>query len=91
MSLRSNNIGDRPIQVESHTILWGEQGAYIWPKSSPWPSFKATGTALWFEAGEEHEIELVACAGKRLVYSMNRLVPVELESWVIENPEDIKK
>lgn len=79
--LRVDNLGDRPIQVGSHThffevnrFLRFDRGrAYGYRLNIP------AGTALRFEPGEGREVDLVALAGRRWIYGMNGLVMGGLE------------
>jgi urease beta subunit len=81
LRLRVDNLGDRPIQVGSHThffevnrFLRFDRGlAYGYRLNIP------AGTALRFEPGEGREVELVALAGARRVFGMNGLVGGGLE------------
>jgi urease subunit gamma/beta len=74
--LRVDNLGDRPIQVGSHThffevnrhLRFDRARAYGCRLDIP------AGTALRFEPGEGREIELLPLAGTRCVYGMSGLV-----------------
>jgi urease beta subunit len=74
--IRVDNLGDRPIQVGSHThffevnkhLRFDRARAYGCRLNIP------AGTALRFEPGEGREIELVPFAGARKVYGMSGLV-----------------
>lgn len=74
--VRVDNLGDRPIQVGSHThffevnrhLRFDRARAYGCRLNIP------AGTALRFEPGEGREIELVLFAGTRRVYGMSGLV-----------------
>jgi urease subunit beta len=80
LSLRVDNLGDRPIQVGSHTHFF-ETNSYLSFERELAYGFHlniAAGTALRFEPGEGREVELVAFAGKGVVYGMNALVSGEL-------------
>ena len=80
VKLRVDNAGDRPIQVGSHThffevnkyLKFERELAYGFHLNIP------AGTALRFEPGEGRNIELVAFAGKKIVYGMNALVSGDL-------------
>ena len=80
VSVRVDNAGDRPIQVGSHThffevnkyLKFEREIAYGFHLNIP------AGTALRFEPGEGRNVELVAFAGKKIVYGMNALVSGEL-------------
>jgi urease beta subunit len=75
-TLRVDNLGDRPIQVGSHThffevnrfLTFDRARAYGHRLNIP------AGTALRFEPGEGREVELVELAGARRAYGMNALV-----------------
>jgi len=81
VTLRVDNAGDRPIQVGSHThffeankfLKFERELSYGYHLNIP------AGTALRFEPGEGREVELVAFAGKKIVYGMNALVSGDLE------------
>ena len=76
VTLRVDNLGDRPVQVGSHThffevnkaLAFGRAQAYGFRLDIP------AGTALRFEPGEGKEVTLVAYGGLRRVYGMNALV-----------------
>jgi urease beta subunit len=76
VTLRIDNLGDRPIQVGSHThffevnrfLKFDRARAYGCRLNIP------AGTALRFEPGEGREVELVELAGARRVYGMSALV-----------------
>jgi urease beta subunit len=76
VTLRVDNLGDRPIQVGSHThffevnrfLTFDRARAYGCRLNIP------AGTALRFEPGEGREVELVELGGDRKVYGMNALV-----------------
>jgi urease beta subunit len=81
LTLRVDNLGDRPIQVGSHThffevnrfLKFDRVRAYGYRLNIP------AGTALRFEPGEGREVELVELAGARQVYGMNALVNGSLD------------
>ena len=74
--LRVANIGDRPIQVGSHThffevnpaLTFDRQQAYGCRLDIP------AGTSLRFEPGDARDITLIPLGGSRVVYGMNGLV-----------------
>jgi urease beta subunit len=74
--IRVDNLGDRPIQVGSHThffevnrfLRFEREKAYGFRLDIP------AGTALRFEPGEGREVDLVEFAGGRQVWGMNALV-----------------
>ena len=80
--LRVDNLGDRPIQVGSHThffevnrfLRFDRTRAYGFRLNIP------AGTALRFEPGEGREVELVALGGRRWVYDMNGAVMGALQA-----------
>ena len=82
VTLRVNNMGDRPIQVGSHTHFFevNKELSFERKKAYGFHLNIAAGTALRFEPGEGREIELVAFAGKKIIYGMNALVSGKLES-----------
>lgn len=75
-TLRVDNLGDRPVQVGSHThffevnrqLKFERDQAYGFRLNIP------AGTALRFEPGEGREVTLVAFGGDGMVYGMNALV-----------------
>jgi urease beta subunit len=79
--LRIDNVGDRPIQVGSHThffevnrfLTFDRARAYGFRLDVP------AGTALRFEPGEGREVDLVPLAGKRHVHGMSGLVAGDLD------------
>lgn len=81
-SLRVDNLGDRPIQVGSHShffevnraLRFDREAAYGFHLDIP------AGTALRFEPGEGREVDLAAFAGKRQLYGLNQLVMGHLDS-----------
>ena len=81
VTVRVDNAGDRPIQVGSHThffeanksLKFERELAYGYHLNIP------AGTALRFEPGEGRDVELVAFAGKKVVYGMNALVSGDLD------------
>ncbi len=81
VTVRVDNLGDRPIQVGSHThffevnrfLKFDRAGAYGCRLNIP------AGTALRFEPGEGREVELVELAGGRRAHGMNALVDGALD------------
>jgi urease subunit beta len=64
------NRGDRPIQVGSHYHFFETNSALQFDRAAA-RGFRlniASGTAVRFEPGQQREVELVALAGKRIVY-----------------------
>jgi urease subunit beta len=79
--LRVDNLGDRPIQVGSHTHFF-EVNRFLRfdrPRAYGCRLNIAAGTALRFEPGEGREVELVELAGARRAYGMNGLVDGPLD------------
>ena len=76
IQIRVDNLGDRPVQVGSHThffevnrfLRFQREQAYGLRLDIP------AGTALRFEPGEGREVGLVAFAGGRRLWGMNALV-----------------
>jgi urease beta subunit len=81
LTLRVDNLGDRPIQVGSHThffevnrfLKFDRARAYGYRLDIP------AGTALRFEPGEGRDVELVELAGARRVPGMNALIDGSLD------------
>jgi urease subunit beta len=70
------NTGDRPVQVGSHFHFFevNRQMAFDREKAYGMRLNIIAGTAVRFEPGEEKEVELVAYAGRQIVYGHNNLV-----------------
>jgi urease beta subunit len=81
VTVRVDNLGDRPIQVGSHThffevnrfLRFDRARAYGCRLNIP------SGTALRFEPGEGREVELVELGGARRAYGMSGLVDGPLD------------
>jgi urease subunit beta len=76
VKLRVTNIGDRPVQVGSHTHFFEVNKALKLEREKVY-GFRLNipaGTALRFEPGEAREVELVELGGRKTVYGMNALV-----------------
>ena len=74
--IRVDNLGDRPIQVGSHTHFFETNRFLRFPREHAY-GFRLdipAGTALRFEPGEGREVDLVAFAGDRQLWGMNALV-----------------
>lgn len=74
--IRVDNLGDRPVQVGSHTHFFEVNRFLRFPRERAY-GFRLdvpAGTALRFEPGEGREVDLVAFAGDRQVWGMNALV-----------------
>ena len=75
VSIRVQNLGDRPVQVGSHyhffevnrELRFDREAAFGMHLDIP------AGTAVRFEPGEEREVGLVAFGGRRELFGLNRL------------------
>ena len=70
------NTGDRPVQVGSHYHFFETNPALDFDRDAT-RGFRLNipaGTAVRFEPGQTRKVELVAYAGKRMVYGFNGLV-----------------
>jgi len=76
IQLKVQNTGDRPIQVGSHYHFFETNKALKFdrPKSLGKRLNIASGTAVRFEPGQEHTVQLIDLGGKRLINGFNRLV-----------------
>lgn len=82
VTLRVDNLGDRPVQVGSHTHFFEVNAELSFDRAQAY-GFRLdipAGTALRFEPGEGKEVTLVAFGGRRRVYGMNGLVMGDLET-----------
>jgi urease subunit beta len=73
VTLTVANTGDRPVQVGSHYHFYEVNAALAFDREKA-RGFRlniAAGTAVRFEPGQERTVELVALAGKRVVYGFN--------------------
>lgn len=64
------NSGDRPIQIGSHYHFFETNDALSFDRDKAY-GFRldiAAGTAVRFEPGQTRTVQLVALAGKRMVY-----------------------
>jgi urease subunit beta len=70
VTLSVSNTGDRPIQVGSHYHFFETNPALKFDrkKARGMRLDIAAGTAVRFEPGQTREVQLVAFAGKRVVY-----------------------
>ena len=76
VSVTVANTGDRPVQVGSHYHFFETNQALDFDRDAT-RGFRLNipaGTAVRFEPGQTREVELVAFAGKRMVYGFNGLV-----------------
>jgi urease beta subunit len=81
LRLRVDNVGDRPIQVGSHTHFF-EVNRFLQfdrPRTYGCRLDVPAGTALRFEPGEGREVDLVPLAGTRHVHGMSGLVSGALD------------
>lgn len=67
------NVGDRPIQVGSHYHFFEVNPALTFDRALARGHRLniLAGTAVRFEPGQVKEVELVALAGRRIVYGFN--------------------
>lgn len=81
VTISVTNTGDRPIQVGSHYHFFEVNRKLIFERDKALGMRLniASGTAVRFEPGQTHKVQLVAYAGKRTVYGFNRLVEGSLE------------
>ena len=70
LALVVRNTGDRPIQVGSHYHFFETNPALKFDrkKARGMRLDIAAGTAMRFEPGQTRDVQLVALAGKRVVY-----------------------
>ena len=81
LSLSVANTGDRPIQVGSHYHFYETNPALRFEREKA-RGFRLdipAGTAVRFEPGQTRRVELVAYAGRRVVYGFNARVMGELD------------
>lgn len=86
VALRVENTGDRPIQVGSHYHFYEVNPALSFDREQA-KGFRlniASGTAMRFEPGQGRNIELVAYAGKRVIYGFRGEVMGSLNDTVAE-------
>ena len=70
VTLEVANTGDRPIQVGSHYHFFETNDALRFDRRKAY-GFRldiAAGTAVRFEPGQNRDVQLVALAGKRVIY-----------------------
>ena len=70
VTLSVTNTGDRPIQVGSHYHFAETNGALRFDRAAARGMRLniASGTAVRFEPGQTRDVQLVALAGKRVIY-----------------------
>jgi urease subunit beta len=68
------NTGDRPVQVGSHFHFFEANSALAFDREKAFGMRLniPAGSAVRFEPGDGKEVELVALAGRRCVYGLNR-------------------
>jgi urease beta subunit len=76
------NTGDRPVQVGSHFHFFEVNRCLVFDRAAAYGMRLniASGTAVRFEPGDTHEVELVAIGGRREVIGLNRLVDGALDA-----------
>jgi len=70
VTLKVANTGDRPVQVGSHYHFAETNAALAFDRGAA-RGFRlniAAGTAVRFEPGQSRDVQLVALAGKRVIY-----------------------
>lgn len=75
LTLVVRNTGDRPIQVGSHYHFAETNAALDFDRAAARGMRLniASGTAVRFEPGQQRTVELVDCAGARVVYGFRGL------------------
>ena len=70
VTLKVANTADRPIQVGSHYHFFETNDALAFDRKSSYGMRLniAAGTAVRFEPGQTRDVQLVALAGKRVIY-----------------------
>ncbi len=81
-NVRVRNAGDRPIQVGSHAHFFEVNAALAFDRNAAYGMCLdiPAGTAVRFEPGIEHDVDLVAIAGTRAVYGLRGLVEGPLDA-----------
>ncbi|HEY9679791.1 MAG TPA: urease subunit beta [Drouetiella sp.] len=76
VKLEVSNSGDRPIQVGSHFHFFESNRALVFDRELAFGKRLniASGTAVRFEAGQSHTVELVAIGGSGNIVGFNGLV-----------------
>lgn len=78
--LAVTNTGDRPVQVGSHYHFFevNRKLSFDREQSLGMRLNIPSGTAVRFEPGQTHKVQLVPYAGERTIYGFNRLVEGKL-------------
>jgi len=86
VSMVVKNTGDRPVQVGSHFHFFEVNRALDFDRLGAYGKRLniLSGTAIRFEPGQSHSVELVPIAGARIIYGFNRLVEGSLETQTEE-------
>jgi len=76
VSIEVTNTGDRPVQVGSHYHFFEVNRALKFDREKSLGKRLniPSGTAVRFEPGQTHKVELVAYGGKGTIHGFNRLV-----------------
>lgn len=76
-----SNTGDRPIQVGSHCHFFEVNAALQFDRARARGMRLniPAGTAVRFEPGDSQEVELVALAGRRVVFGINAKIDGPLD------------
>jgi urease subunit beta len=76
------NTGDRPVQVGSHFHFFEVNSALSFDRSLAYGRRLdiASGTAVRFEPGERHVVQLLPLAGRRIVWGFNAQINGPLRS-----------
>jgi urease beta subunit len=85
VALRVINRGDRPIQVGSHAHFFEVNPALEFDRAQAYGMRLniPAGTAVRFEPGMSKTVSLVALAGRRRVFGLNRLVEGNLDDPLV--------
>lgn len=81
VSIAVKNIGDRPIQVGSHTHFFEANKALEFPREKAYGYHLniPAGTSVRFEPGETKQIDLTEFGGRKIVYGFSGLVNGHLD------------
>jgi urease subunit beta len=86
------NTGDRPVQIGSHFHFFevNKQMNFDRKKAFGMRLNIPAGTAVRFEPGEEHEVELVEFGGKKKISGFNNLTNGKISSAKVKEQALIK-